>query len=89
MNPTILSALVLATLCFCSAMGVVFTTHLTREAHAEISRTRYIVDELDIQWSQLQIELNTFAEHSLIESQARRRLNMVFPSLEGTVMVVR
>jgi len=89
MNSYVLSALVLAALCFCSALGVVFTTHLTREAHADINQTRKVIDELDIQWSQLQIELSTFSEHSLVEKQARERLNMVFPGLAGSVMMTR
>ena len=89
MNMTVFSALVLAALCFCTSPGVVFSKHLSREAHAEISRNRLLIDELDVQWSQLQIEESTFSEFGLIERQARERLDMVFPGLEGSVMVVR
>ena len=89
MNMTIFIALLLAALCFCSSLGVVFTKHLSREAYAEISRNRIMIDELDVQWSQLQIEESTFSEFGLIERQARERLGMVFPGLEGAVMVVR
>ncbi|MFK8079221.1 MAG: cell division protein FtsL [Granulosicoccus sp.] len=89
MNSTIVSVLVLTALCFCTALGVVFTTHLSREAHAEIGRNRLIIDELDVQWSQLQIEESTFSEYGLVERQAREALDMVFPGLEGSVMIVR
>lgn len=89
MNNTIFSVFVLAALCFCTALGVVFTTHLSREAHAEIGRNRSVIDELDVQWSQLQIEESTFSEHGLVERQARERIDMVFPGLEGSVMIVR
>jgi len=89
MNNMMISVLVLATLCFCTALGVVFTTHLSREAHAEIGRNRSVIDELDVQWSQLQIEESTFSEHGLVERQARERLDMIFPGLEGSVMIVR
>jgi len=89
MNMTVFSVLVLAALCFCSSLGVVFTKHLSREAYAEISSNRLLIDELDLQWSQLQIEESTFSDFGLIERQASERLGMVFPGLEGSVMVVR
>ena len=89
MNGTVFTALILAALCFCSALGVVFMEHLTREAHVEISRHRAIAGELDVQWSQLQIEQSTFSQYGLIERQARERLDMVYPGLEGSVMIVR
>jgi len=89
MNMTLLTVLMLTALCFCSSLAVVFTKHLSREAHAEISSNRLLIDELDLQWSQLQIEESTFSQFGLIERQARERLDMVFPGLEGSVMVVR
>lgn len=89
MNHFSFVALALATLCFCSALGVVFTSHLTREAHSEISRNNSVIDELDVQWGQLQIEESTFSEYGLVEREARERLNMIFPGLEGSVMIVR
>lgn len=89
MSTGVFSAFVLAAACFCSALGVVFTTHLSREAHAELGKNRAMIDERDVQWSQLQIEASTFSEHGLIERQARERLDMVFPGLEGSVMIER
>ena len=89
MNVTVLSTLVLAALCFCSALGVVFTQHLSREAHVEISQQRLALDKLEVQWSQLRIEESTFSDYGAIERQARERLGMVFPGLAGSVMIVR
>jgi cell division protein FtsL len=81
--------LALTGLCFCSALGVVVSTHLSREAHAELGLNRAIIDELDVQWSQLQIEEGTFSEYGLIEKRARERLDMVYPGLDGSVMIER
>lgn len=89
MSRTIMASLALAALCFCSALAVVFSKHLTREAYAEISENRTLINELDVQWSQLQIEESTFSAYGLIERQARERLKMSFPGLEGSVMIVR
>jgi cell division protein FtsL len=79
----------LAALCFCTALAVVFSKHLSRQAYAEISVYQRTIDALDMQWSQLKIEESTFSEHSLIEQKARNQLGMKFPGLEGSVMVVR
>lgn len=89
MSHSIMASLVLAAFCFCSALAVVFTKHLTREAYAEISRNRALIGELNVQWSQLQIEESTFSSYDRVERQARESLNMGFPGLEGSVMIVR
>jgi cell division protein FtsL len=85
----VFSVLVLTAMCFCTALGVVFSKHLTREVNVEISRYRVAIDELELQWSQLQIEESTFSEYGLIERQAREQLGMVYPGLAGSVMIVR
>lgn len=89
MNTFSFSALLLTALCFCSALGVVFASHLTREAHSEISRNHSVMSELNVQYSQLLIEESTFSEYGLIEREASERLNMVFPGLQGSVMIER
>jgi len=88
-KPSVLIVSVLSALVFCSALAVVFTKHLTRQAYTEISINQQLIDELGVQWSQLQIEESTFSEHGLIEREARERLGMQFPGLEGSVMIVR
>ncbi|MBX2886294.1 MAG: cell division protein FtsL [Granulosicoccus sp.] len=89
MSKLVLIAFVLAALCFCSALAVAFATHLSRQIYFEISVQQREIDALDVQWSQLKIEESTFSEHSLIERKARESLNMVFPGLQGSVMIVR
>lgn len=80
---------ILATLNVCTAMGVVYLKHLSRVHFVDISEYQSTIDELDVQWSQLQIEESTFSEYGLIERIARERLDMVFPNLQETVMVSR
>ena len=89
MTSSSLASLCLAALCFCSAIGVVYSKHLSRQAYAEISRDQRAIDELDVQWSQLQIEESTFSEHGRIETKAREELGMSFPGLDGSIMIVR
>ncbi len=79
----------LAALIVCSAVAVVYSKHLTRLSYAELSRSQKAIDELEIQWSQLQIEEGTFSEHGIVERTATERLGMKLPGLEGSVMIAR
>lgn len=82
-------ALFLALLCGFSAVAVVYSKHLSREAYAGISRYQRQIDGLDVQWSQLQLEESTFSEHGRVERAAQKSLGMSLPGLEGSVMIVR
>lgn len=78
-----------AALCFCTAIAVAYSKHLSRQAYVELSRNQRTINALDVQWSQLQIEESTFSEHGLVERTASERLGMVYPGLDGSVMIVR
>lgn len=89
MNASAITAAVLAALVCSSALAVAYTTHLSRRAYAEISANRRAADELDVQWSRLQIEQGTFSGHERIERTAREALDMRLPGPDGSVMIVR
>lgn len=89
MNKTAFAITFVAALCFCSALAVIYTKHLSRQAYGELSAHKLALDALDVQWSQLQIEESTFSEYSRIERTASDQLGMKFPGLEGSVMIVR
>ncbi|NND90374.1 MAG: cell division protein FtsL [Granulosicoccus sp.] len=89
MTKSALLLIVLAALCFCTAMAVLYSKYLSVQSYIQVSESQKIIDALDVQWSQLQIEESTFSEHGRVERAARERLNMSFPGLEGTVMIVR
>ncbi len=80
---------VLAAVNVCSAVGVIYLKHLSRLRYIEISQHQAVIDELDVEWSRLQIEESTFSEHRLLERIATERLDMSFPDLAETVMVTR
>lgn len=84
-----LTIIVLVALNVCSAVAVVYTKHLSRQRYAEMSHNQQIMDELDVQWSQLQIEESTFSEHGLVDRTARDRLGMVLPGHKGSIMISR
>ena len=78
----------LAGLCTCTAVGIVYTTHLTRMSWADLGVSRARIDELAVEWSRLQIEQSTFSGHGRIERAARERLGMVQPSLDDSRVIV-
>lgn len=89
MSSLSLVLIVLAALNVCSAVAVVYGKHLSRQSYAQISQSQQVIDELDVQWSQLQIEESTFSEHGLVARTARDRLGMVLPGHKGIVMITR
>ncbi len=89
MSGTVFFIAALAALNVCTAMAVVYSKHLSRERYATISESQQLIDELDVQWSQLQIEESTFSDHARVERTASERLGMVQPGIDGTVMIVR
>lgn len=87
MNRWNIASFVLAGLCTCSAVGIVYTTHLTRMSWADLGTSRRTIDELAVEWSRLQIEQSTFAGNGRVERTAKDRLGMVQPSLEDSRMI--
>lgn len=83
------TALALAGLCFCSALGVVFSMQLSRQSYGELSQIQSAIDALGVQWAQLQIEESTLSEYGLIENFATDRLDMELPDLDDSVMIAR
>lgn len=79
----------LAAINVCSAVAVVYMKHLSRQSYAELSEIQQTVDDLDVQWSQLQIEESTFSEHGLVDRTARDRLGMVLPAQKNIIMISR
>ncbi len=79
--------LLLAVLCTCSAVAVVYSTHLSRVSYMEKSANQRYIDDLDMQWSRLQIEEGTFSEHGRIERAAQRELRMKVPGLQDSIMI--
>lgn len=69
-----------------SAIGVVYARQQHRQAYVELTRLERQRDELNIEFSRLQLEQATWSETNRIEQVATERLGMKFP--EGADMVV-
>lgn len=70
-----------------SAIGVVYARHRHREHFFELTRLEKARDELNIEFSRLQLEQATFAESNRVDKIARERLGMKTPEPGDTAVV--
>ena len=75
--------------CVLSAMAVIYTKHESRKLFVELEALTHERDELNIEWSQLQIEQSTWATHARIEQVATDDLSLVRPQTTEIYIVER
>ena len=78
---------VLALASVVSAIGVVDARYRHRQLFIELSRLEKARDELNIEFSRLQLEQAAWAESNRIDQVARSRLGMRFPETREIVVV--
>ena len=70
-----------------SAFSVIYFTHLNRQTTSSLEVLLTERDELDIEWRNLLLEQNSLAEHSTIESKARKILQMKRPNITSEIII--
>ncbi|MCH8866243.1 MAG: cell division protein FtsL [Proteobacteria bacterium] len=84
-----LLVVVFGLVCVLSAMAVIYTKHESRKLFVELEELTHERDELNIEWSQLQIEQSTWATHARIERVATDDLSLVRPQTTEIYIVER
>lgn len=79
--------LILLLLIFGSAMGVVFTTHHTRQAITEKDQALVERERLDNEWRNLLIEETALSEHSRVQAVAKTDLEMKRPDSDKEIII--
>lgn len=79
--------LIMLILIFTSAMGVVFTTHHTRQAITQKDQALEERDHLDNEWRNLILEETALAEHSRVQEMAKNELDMKRPDADKEVVI--
>jgi len=82
-----LASYVLLVLVVVSAFSVIYYTHVNRQTTSELEQLYTLRDELDIEWRNLLLEQNSLAEHSAIESRAKKLLKMKRPDIDSEVII--
>ncbi|CAK0766618.1 Cell division protein FtsL [Gammaproteobacteria bacterium] len=72
---------------FGSAMGVVYTRHISRQLYSELRHLQVVRDNLQVEWGKLELEESTWATHPRVERIANSRLDMQLPSQEQLVVI--
>ena len=62
-----------------SAVGVIYSKHQTRKMFVSLQKLHKQIDELNIEWGQLQLEQSAWSSHGRIEKIARNKLQMTLP----------
>lgn len=70
-----------------TGIGVVYARQQHRQAYVQLTRLQKQRDELNIEFSRLQLEQATWAETNRIEQVATERIGMVFPQAAELVVV--
>ena len=71
-----------------SGIAVVYARQEHRQAYVQLTRLLRERDEINIEFSRLQLEQATWAETNRIEQVAAERIGMVFPQ-DGEVVVIQ
>lgn len=69
--------IILTALLVLCALSLVNSQYQARRLFIELERAQAASRQLDIEWSQLQLDQSTLAKHARIESNARRDLGMI------------
>ena len=72
---------------FASSIALVYSRHVTRAMFVELEQLQQGADELNIEWSRLQLEEGAWSEHGRIENISRRQLKMKLPPPETITLI--
>ena len=84
----LVGVLLLAAGVVASGIWIVDVEHRSRQLFIQAEGLSQELDQLQIEWGQLQIEQSTQGTHSRIEALARQRLHLTEPS-DNQLVVVR
>jgi cell division protein FtsL len=70
-----------------SAVAVVYSKHATRTEFVALQALEQQRDMLNEEWGRLLLEQSTWASPSHVEQQAIKRLNMIVPTADMTVVI--
>jgi cell division protein FtsL len=70
-----------------SALVVIYSKYQSRLIFIEIQKQERALDQYEVEWGQLQLELTTLAEQNRVEQVARNQLKLVMPAREKIIYI--
>jgi cell division protein FtsL len=81
----LLSFLVLALLL--SAIAVIYSKYQSRLLFIDIQKKEKELDDYEVEWGRLQLELTTLTEENRVEIEARNRLFLTLPAQDKIIYI--
>lgn len=75
----------LVTALLLSAIAVIYSKYQSRLLFMEIQKKEQELDDYEVEWGRLQLELTTLTEENRIEVEARDRLLLILPIQDKTI----
>ncbi|NBV74861.1 MAG: cell division protein FtsL [Methylococcaceae bacterium] len=70
-----------------SAIAVVYSKYQQRQIFMEIQSKEKELDEYEVEWGRLQLELTTLTEENRVEIEARNRLMLTLPTQDKIIYI--
>lgn len=78
---------ILVTMLMLSAIAVIYSKYQARLIFIEIQKKEKELDDYEVEWGRLQLELTTLTEENRVEIEARNRLFLTLPSQNKIVFI--
>ncbi|WP_446808875.1 cell division protein FtsL [Methylomonas sp. 2BW1-5-20] len=82
----ILLTLLIATLMI-SGIAVIYSKYQSRLLFIEIQKKEKELDDYEVEWGRLQLELTTLTEENRVEVEARTRLMLTLPAQDKIIYI--
>jgi cell division protein FtsL len=70
-----------------SAFAVIYSKYCSRLLYIEIGKQERALDQYEVEWGQMQLELTTLADQNRVEQVAIKGLHLVMPAHEKTIYI--
>ena len=70
-----------------SAIAVIFSKYQSRLVFMEIQKKEKELDDYEVEWGRLQLELTTLTEENRVEIEARNRLLLTLPAQNKIIYI--
>ena len=68
-----------------SALAVIYSKYYSRLVFIEIQKQERALDQYEVEWGQMELELTMLAEQNRVELVAREQLKLFMPSREKII----
>ncbi|MFZ9609075.1 MAG: cell division protein FtsL [Methylococcales bacterium] len=70
-----------------TALAVIYSKYYSRLMFIEIQKQERALDQYEIQWGQMQLELMMLAEQNRVELKAQEELKLIMPLREKIIYI--